>query len=546
LGKTLKGTTMYTCAILLLMLSLHFMQVAQAKGPTGADPARAKNADALTVAITKLGVNDTRLELSYEVSNTSEHEVWVCDDVAFEHPCDAEIYFTEDSELVTIRRRLDVPARVLWSLPPRGKYVRLGARETRRESWSVEVPLQGHSIFEPGRSDRIPDFFYVSRLGVEIGYYDGNLPGVILRRIEETQKASDRSTASTPPVLETFGDALSFNYSRERLRNREEEIVIVYTHQKLTGEKMARTVVNGLRIPCEKRQDPTKEQIQRQYEPGLGPDVKACARLEIRFRPSALEYLFPWPIERSLLSQEELQYLQSDHGFLVQDRNVLRLFARQIIHGSPFHGMVRENKMIHFACYDSSDHLTSLSMYENGVIETEEKERFYYPSDPVRIAALLPEIRRLDNRVQCATNLRDLYHRLRLYNLALAGHEKRPPLKGTVIYPTAANWFDSITSPGSLPTSLMKPFWFGKLTEAHVCPSVGKGKSTYAMNPNCEPNSPPDLVLLFETKPGWNQHGGPELFTFDNHNPKGGLVLLNDGTVKFIRTEGELKELRWK
>jgi hypothetical protein len=54
------------------------------------------------------------------------------------------------------------------------------------------------------------------------------------------------------------------------------------------------------------------------------------------------------------------------------------------------------------------------------------------------------------------------------------------------------------------------------------------------------------MVLLFETKTGWNQHGGPELFTFDNHDPKGGCVLLNNGTVKFIRTEEELKQLRWK
>ncbi|OHB63111.1 MAG: hypothetical protein A2Y76_04940 [Planctomycetes bacterium RBG_13_60_9] len=537
---------MYICAILLLMLPLHVMQVAQGRGPTDADPARARNADALAIAITKLEVNDTRFELSYEVKNTSEHEVWVCDDVAFEHPCDAEICFTGDHELVTIRRRLDVPARVIWSQTPRGKYVRLGVGETRRESWSVEVPLQGHSIFEPGRSDRVPNRFYVSRLAVEIGYYDGNLPAMILGMIEEAQKASGRSRAGMPAVLQTFGDTLSFDYSRERLRNKEEEIVIVYTHQKLTGERMARTVLNGLRIPCEKRQDLTKEQRERRYEPGLGPDVKACVRLEIRFTPSALEYLFPWAIERSVFSQEELQYLRSNHSFLVHDRNVLRLFASQILHGSPFNGIVRDNKMIHFACYDSTDHLTSLSMYENWVVETEEKERFYYLSDPVRIAALVAQIRRLENRVQCATNLRDLYHRLRLYNLALAGHEKRPPLTGTVIYPTAANWFDSITSPGSLPTSLMKPFWFGKLTEAHVCPSVGKGKSTYAMNPNCEPNSPSDMVLLFETKPGWNQHGGPELFTFDNHDPKGGLVLLNDGTVKFIRTEEELKQLRWK
>jgi hypothetical protein len=70
--------------------------------------------------------------------------------------------------------------------------------------------------------------------------------------------------------------------------------------------------------------------------------------------------------------------------------------------------------------------------------------------------------------------------------------------------------------------------------------------STYAMNPNCRKGSPPDMVLLFESKPGWNQHGGPELFTFDNHDPKGGLVRLNDAKVKFIRTEEELKQLRWK
>ena len=68
----------------------------------------------------------------------------------------------------------------------------------------------------------------------------------------------------------------------------------------------------------------------------------------------------------------------------------------------------------------------------------------------------------------------------------------------------------------------------------------------YAMNNNCEPNSPLDMVLLFETKAGWNQNGGPELFNFDNHDPKGGCVLLNDGMVKFIRTKEEFQQLQWK
>ncbi|MGD2095208.1 MAG: hypothetical protein PVH77_09410, partial [Phycisphaerales bacterium] len=84
------------------------------------------------------------------------------------------------------------------------------------------------------------------------------------------------------------------------------------------------------------------------------------------------------------------------------------------------------------------------------------------------------------------------------------------------------------------------------LIEPYRCPSSIEGECHYAMNSNCTTISPPDMVLLFETKAGWNQHGGPELFTFTNHDPKGGCVLLKDGTVKFIRTREELNQLRWK
>lgn len=73
-----------------------------------------------------------------------------------------------------------------------------------------------------------------------------------------------------------------------------------------------------------------------------------------------------------------------------------------------------------------------------------------------------------------------------------------------------------------------------------------QGACEYAMNPDCGPDSPADTVLLFETHAGWNRHGGPELFTTENYNPPGGLVLFNDGTVKFVRSQEELKQFRWK
>jgi prepilin-type processing-associated H-X9-DG protein len=67
----------------------------------------------------------------------------------------------------------------------------------------------------------------------------------------------------------------------------------------------------------------------------------------------------------------------------------------------------------------------------------------------------------------------------------------------------------------------------------------------YAINPNCEPNSPNNIVLLFETKGGWNQFGGPEILTTDWHRKKGCNVLFNDGHVEFVKPN-KIGKLKWK
>ncbi|MHC4110715.1 MAG: hypothetical protein ACYSUY_06555 [Planctomycetota bacterium] len=78
-----------------------------------------------------------------------------------------------------------------------------------------------------------------------------------------------------------------------------------------------------------------------------------------------------------------------------------------------------------------------------------------------------------------------------------------------------------------------------------VCRSAVEGRCHYAMNPNAEQNSPNDVVLLFETKGGWNQFGGPEILTFENHKGKGCNVLFNDLHVRFVKKE-QLSELKWE
>jgi len=128
--------------------------------------------------------------------------------------------------------------------------------------------------------------------------------------------------------------------------------------------------------------------------------------------------------------------------------------------------------------------------------------------------------------ILCATNLRGAGRPMFIY-----------PKDNEGKYPQPTKWCDSLVE-------------FHNISENQFNCSGAKragddGRCHYAMNPNCEPNSPPDMVLLFETKGGWNQFGGPEILTAENHKGKGCNILFNDGSVIFVRTD-QLGKLKWK
>ena len=78
--------------------------------------------------------------------------------------------------------------------------------------------------------------------------------------------------------------------------------------------------------------------------------------------------------------------------------------------------------------------------------------------------------------------------------------------------------------------------------------ALQQGRCHYAMNKNVinfsKRDIPPDMVVLFETHPGWNQVGGPELLTTDNHQGEGCNILFADNHVEFVRTQN-LDRLKW-
>lgn len=89
--------------------------------------------------------------------------------------------------------------------------------------------------------------------------------------------------------------------------------------------------------------------------------------------------------------------------------------------------------------------------------------------------------------------------------------------------------------------------------EAFKCPEVKEGRCNFAFNKNIAgmklDDIPGDVVLLFESEPGWNQVGGPELLASEAHKRgrgiKGCNVAFADGIQRFVKKE-DLDTLRWE
>jgi len=292
------------------------------------------------------------------------------------------------------------------------------------------------------------------------------------------------------------------------------------------------------------------------------PDVSSCTRIEVRYKRGALDHFIPSTYgQNNILSEDERQRVKSFDTWTVTDQQLIKAFAydvgqgtyRRNMRGAYYPGGVQ------VACYRGSERIASFTVYRASRV-TADKNDFKYPPGMPDLAILAPpEVKPLEARWNCASNMDKLLCEGLKYRTGR-------------VYPDPNRWCDDIVEflrTRRVGYTYLKddPQYLrsdASIARLFACPSVHVSsfmsdvraylakqkvliwRSDYAMNPNCIKESPGDTVFLFESNPGWNQHGGPELFTFDNHDPKGGCVLLNDGTSKFIRTKEELQQLRWK
>jgi hypothetical protein len=145
--------------------------------------------------------------------------------------------------------------------------------------------------------------------------------------------------------------------------------------------------------------------------------------------------------------------------------------------------------------------------------------------------------RRLPTHIKCAIKLYDL-------GAAISGYA----MDNDGCFPTAEDWCDLLLNEAYV--HLEKRCFICEVSDAVT------GQSSYALNKNIAglklDEVTQEIVLLFETTPGWNQSGTSEIMAREAHEIKDGVKGCNvlfadfaDYSVRFVETK-DLGTLRWE
>jgi len=208
---------------------------------------------AVAMEITELTVSDSTLTLGYKIINGTDRDAWVCSSIDSSVPF--EVFLTSDKQTLLIRKRLDVPSTTMWGMPPVGTYVRIAPGASLADSARIAVPVSSTFLYASRDTTELAQT--ATRLALEIGYYDGDLPGVIRSIIAVAEKSGLTPLDVPPGLLDTYfrelrvRAALGFFDRENKDPYGQGRVSIAYTQQALTDEKVLRVDVNDVSIPYE-------------------------------------------------------------------------------------------------------------------------------------------------------------------------------------------------------------------------------------------------------------------------------------------------------
>jgi hypothetical protein len=278
----LKGSEMNRMKCLILAVTLCALLVLCPQAESEHDP-DGEEESAVTIVLTGLDVNDATLELSWKITNNTDHDVWICSSLNVGTQPVYEVFLDKDAETLMIRRRFGLPIEegITWEFPFRkGQYVRLHSGQEKAESLSIPLPVRPYNIFGHLHANAE----YARRLALEIGFFNEDLQELILRTVELAEIIHNLDP-NLPAgyvwdsdlvnrffvgwsIIRNFNHDLMFQNS---VTSGEGPIVMPYMAEKLR-ERFLRIEVDGVSIPYESNYPPltgqgtksTKDQQSRQ------------------------------------------------------------------------------------------------------------------------------------------------------------------------------------------------------------------------------------------------------------------------------------------
>jgi len=267
----LKGLKMNISAKLYLVIIICtlFTPCAKAEDVNNLDVEQ--NSD-VSIAITKFDVNDTNLELSWKITNNTDHDIWICDSLSsISSGTLYEQFLDKDAKTLLLRRRFDLPIEegIRWEFPfHRARYGRLCSGQEKDESVSIALPVQPYTLFEGLHANAE----YASRLVLQIGFYDEDLPGLILQIVDAAEKLNCSFEVSIRDFKEIckrfFGgwsiarifNDLNFTYFRDSVTSGGDEIIFPYMGQVLNCEQVLQIEIDDVSIPYKSNYPPLANQ----------------------------------------------------------------------------------------------------------------------------------------------------------------------------------------------------------------------------------------------------------------------------------------------
>jgi hypothetical protein len=292
-----------------------------------------------TITVTGVDVRDNHFRLDYKVENGPKPDIWICDamdSIQWGTP-DFEVVPSKDGRTLTIRKRTGLS----WELsrePTWARYVRLKAGKILNGSMVVPLPASRQAVVSSSvvkRSDSI------RHIVLEIGYYKGELPGMI----------ADARHGS---------EVVHFNEINEYRRSSNMEVCF-YTDAAdplAESELLLQVAVDTPRMSYD-------EATPSRLCPLI--DLRRCNRMEITYEPSALEYFCSYEDQRSGLKPAQMRRLQSLRKVVVDNAGDVKEFISQVSRGV-FHGISVGPAKAHVVCYEGKDRVAILDVYRDGFL----------------------------------------------------------------------------------------------------------------------------------------------------------------------------------